>query len=110
MFDYQKSKEDAKKSLGSICNDVILDFLLEYVISQVKAYCKLDKIKEQMQNLITIIVIDVYVAYINNIKADNIKSITRGDVSYSFKDNIGDIVEVLQKYKPILSQYRRLSW
>ncbi|MBR5535065.1 MAG: phage head-tail connector protein [Clostridia bacterium] len=76
-------------------------------------YCNCESVPEELYFVALDMAAGEYLAsarFADNIK-DNLKSISEGDVSFTFKDNMGDVIdELFSRGSEEMASFRRLKW
>lgn len=96
--------------------DGLLQFVLDCVTDQVKAYCNIDEIPTGLERIIVRMAADMYRSegYGNEVRDGAVKSVSRGDQSTSFDSSPTGSLEggksILDNYTALLNSYRKLRW
>lgn len=102
--------------IGNTDKDGLLQFVLDTVTDQVKAYCNIDEIPPELERVIVRMTADMYRSegYGNEVREGLVKSISRGDQSTSFDAApVGKLdggKSIIDDYKASLYAFRRMRW
>lgn len=82
-------------------NDVLLSFLIDDTVNLILGYCRIDKLPRQLESLVPVIAAEMYrrKGYGNAETPEVVKSISEGERSVTYADNISEEDLLMGYYK-----------
>ncbi len=93
-------------------HDLKLNVVIEMMEAEVKNFCNLKTVPQQLENTIVEMVLEYLKSNpmgISQFEGKNVKSISRGDTTIQYATTTGNIAEIIEGYHQRLIPFRKLK-